>query len=610
VRIASFRIQNYKAFRDTGQIPLKAGVNIIVGKNDAGKSALLEAISLTHGVIPHRSLASLPTPDTPLNADNFVDLEFELSSVELMAYYSKVSDIALPALTDVGTTIEAFSAVLANGVRLKTRFQNGGPMSGHFSDYGSLDIATNFLFKNKKVPLGLELEHHGSSTQAPNYAYGLAPDLKGKMYAFKAERLNVGQSQVHASNSLSANAANLADVLNQLMTTNLAQWDKLMAHVRTIFPHITEVTSQMVDANNARVNIWSLDRSTMRVDLAVPLAQSGTGIGQILAMLYVVITSTTPRVIFIDEPQSFLHPGAVRKLMEILRGYQHQYIITTHAPTALDMRPSDNVLMVTRNADGSGSSIEAIDPSQTEHLRKFLLEVGARLSDVFGVDAILWVEGKTEEQCFPVMVQRLTATQLQGVKVVGVIATDELVAKDASRVFDIYSQLSSGHSLLPPAIGFVFDTEGRSPEFRKDVENKSGGRMQWLPRRMFENYLLNADAIAKLLTREDAIEGQTYDAEHIRGLIQTLSREVKYFERMPSAPEYLSEDWFSKIHGANLLSDLFTLVTDSRVIYRKVVHGMDLTESILEADPESLRLLAEWIANLIKGGALPITETT
>jgi predicted ATPase len=64
----------------------------------------------------------------------------------------------------------------------------------------------------------------------------------------------------------------------------------------------------------------------------MPLSECGTGIGQVLAMLYVVLTAEVPRTIIIDEPQSFLHPGAIRKLLDILKGYpQHQFIVSTHS---------------------------------------------------------------------------------------------------------------------------------------------------------------------------------------------------------------------------------------------------------------------------------------
>ncbi len=58
--LSSFRIENYKSFRTTDVISLTPGFNVIVGQNNAGKTALVEALSLTGGNVPHRSLIALP----------------------------------------------------------------------------------------------------------------------------------------------------------------------------------------------------------------------------------------------------------------------------------------------------------------------------------------------------------------------------------------------------------------------------------------------------------------------------------------------------------------------------------------------------------------------
>ncbi|MCC0179139.1 ATP-binding protein [Waterburya agarophytonicola K14] len=90
------------------------------------------------------------------------------------------------------------------------------------------------------------------------------------------------------------------------------------------------------DKNEVELRIWSIDPETDRDDLAFPLEACGTGVSQVLAILYVVITSKEPRTIIIDEPQSFLHPGAARKLIEILQDFpQHQYFISTHSPSII-----------------------------------------------------------------------------------------------------------------------------------------------------------------------------------------------------------------------------------------------------------------------------------
>ena len=106
---------------------------------------------------------------------------------------------------------------------------------------------------------------------------------------------------------------------------------------------------------------------------------------------------TSRVVIIIDEPQSFLHPGAVRKLLEIFQLPQyshHQYILTTHSPEVIGSVQEKTVLLVER--DDMRSEIKQIDSNCVNDLRLILSSVGARLSDVFGMENIIWVEGETE----------------------------------------------------------------------------------------------------------------------------------------------------------------------------------------------------------------------
>lgn len=47
--ISKFQVSNYKSFRDTVEITLTPGINIITGQNNVGKTALLEALSRDKG---------------------------------------------------------------------------------------------------------------------------------------------------------------------------------------------------------------------------------------------------------------------------------------------------------------------------------------------------------------------------------------------------------------------------------------------------------------------------------------------------------------------------------------------------------------------------------
>jgi predicted ATP-dependent endonuclease of OLD family len=54
MRINSFRIFNYKSFSDSGQHSLGPNINLVVGQNNVGKTALMQALSLQFMSRPHR----------------------------------------------------------------------------------------------------------------------------------------------------------------------------------------------------------------------------------------------------------------------------------------------------------------------------------------------------------------------------------------------------------------------------------------------------------------------------------------------------------------------------------------------------------------------------
>jgi recombinational DNA repair ATPase RecF len=63
MRICSFKIKNYKSFLEPRELPLEEGFNLIVGQNNVGKTALLEALSLGFIGKPHRSQLTAKTPN-------------------------------------------------------------------------------------------------------------------------------------------------------------------------------------------------------------------------------------------------------------------------------------------------------------------------------------------------------------------------------------------------------------------------------------------------------------------------------------------------------------------------------------------------------------------
>jgi predicted ATPase len=603
MRIASVKVENYKSFLVSEEIHFEPGFNVIVGQNNVGKTALVEALSLQFDDKPHRSLKT-----TDSHSHSQVHISFEFSKDELIEFGREMPILYVPVRGNQSNDRSNFIMVFS-----ESRFVINcvfGPSSNvysvHLQGYyvmSNIDLAKSIQSLQFTIDQSGDLLEKGGtrSVKVENtFEYRLAKILHERIYTFSAERLNVGRATMGVQKNLHSNASNLAQVLNLLQSSNVSRFERLNKYIRTVFPQIKQITARPISENQACIYVWTIEPDTEREDLAVSLSDSGTGIGQVLAILYVVITSDYPRTIIIDEPQSFLHPGAVRKLFDILKQHpQHQYIITTHSPTVVTSADPHTLFLVRKEAEES--TIETLEVAETQKLRLFLAEVGARPSDVFGADNILWVEGRTEELCFPVILSKVVKDPpILGTAILGVIQTGDFTNKKHSKtIFEIYERLSKGCGLLPPAIGFIFDKEGRSEREREDLIRQSKGTVFFTPRRMYENYLLNPQAIASVMTDIEGFRDNYVTAEKVETWLQRNRWHKKYFEKTISEHEQTDEIWISSVHGAKVIEDLFKEFSENRVEYDKIAYGVALTRWIVENAPDDLVEIAELIKKVL-----------
>ncbi len=605
--IAKFQVKNYKSFLSSQEVDLTSGFNVVVGQNNAGKTAFVEALSLHFGNKNHMSMKTSPSPGVLLD-DSFistVQIAFQLAEGEAeQLLINARSSFYMPLRegTDLGSEATKFLALLRQSEVLQCIYQPNNFVTTYLESLGEVTDVTGLVEFRVKIPQR-QLEYAPNPYQISQinlsslYGTHLANILRDRIYLFSAERLNVSQSSFGTRTVLLPNASNLAEVLHHLQSSNSTRFRRLNQHVNIIFPEIKWVTVPPGPSNNeVRILLWSIDPDTERTDLAIPLSESGTGIGQVLAILYVVLTAEYPRTIIIDEPQSFLNPGAVRKLIEILKQYaQHQFIITTHSPEVVSM-VNPQTLFLLRKVEAE-TMIEQLDSTEAQDQKLLLSEVGVRLSDVFGADNILWVEGATEELSFPLIVEKVLRRPLQGTKIIGVIQTGDFESKHSAIVLQIYERLTKGNGLIPPAIGFIFDREGRSKQHQDDLIRRSQEKVVFLPRRMYENYLLNPNAISPVISQIEGFRDSPVTPEDVAHWLECNRSDKKYYDSNISEAERTGEGWIRNVHGAKLLADIFKEFSGSLIEYDKVKYGVALTEWIVEHTPIDLTEVANVIAS-------------
>ena len=599
------KIENYKSFRSSGEFNFTAGFNVIVGENNAGKTALIEALSLDFEHIPHRSSNTVPYRGATVNSASIINITFKLDKDELEnILIDKEPQFHIPISNDFpeGNALDIFYRWYERLREIKCIFQSKDLVFASLQGYPDIpntqgqSAILNFT-RGRTRP---EFDKKAQASQQELIPYRLALHLRERIYTFRAERFKVGQSSFGVKTLLSPDANNLPEVLNNLQgfRTRFEYYNGL---IRQIFPQIKEVSVRPISEKEVKIFVLS-QLNAARDDLAVPLQDSGTGIGQVLAILYVVLTAEFPRTIIIDEPQSFLHPGAIRRLFSILKQYpQHQYIVTTHSPIVINAADPQSLLLVRKQ--NQESTIEMIDRSQRQALETVLAEVGARLSDVFGADNILWVEGDTEELCFPLILSRICNQPFLGTVILKVIHTGDFDSKHSQTIYSIYDKLSKSVGLMPPAIGFIFDKEGRTQTVQDDFIRHSHtdqGRptVFFTPRRMFENYLLNPEAIAWIMSQLDEFSNEQVSPDSIQAWIDHHRWENDLFKpksRVPNLEKRTNELWLETVNGANVLQALFQHFSDKRYDYinDKKTYGIALTEWIVNNSPEDLTEIAD-----------------
>ena len=377
MRISSFRIKNYKCFRDSGNLAFNTGFNLIVGQNNSGKTSLINALRLKYVGVPHASLKSKKTPTSRLEPLSEAFVTLLLSGGELRdLLLNNPRQYWVPSpLSGSGSQIdkEAFLEELFSAAEIKLSFMLASssgaqgpvvpdpatyPMLGDYTAEQDQTHGTMFLLTVQDDRATYSISTEQRHERSTDFGVAVAQMLLARIYYFEAQRFNISTGGFGASRELSPNAANLPEVLGQLQGANPARNDRFNRLIHEVLPSIQRVTVRAASSGGAQqeILIWMIDPETEREDLAVTLAESGTGVGQVLAILYIIVMSEFSRTIIIDEPNSFLHPGAARKLIKILQQHhEHQYILATHAPEIISSSNANSLTMLTWN-DGESSA--------------------------------------------------------------------------------------------------------------------------------------------------------------------------------------------------------------------------------------------------------------
>ncbi|WP_155742706.1 AAA family ATPase [Variovorax paradoxus] len=590
MHVRNITIANYKSFNESQTLDFEPGFNLILGGNNAGKSTVLEALDLAWRNEPHRSRITLPRFGDVARGSSRVDVGIRTSTLELGRIVGG-GEFRLP-LDGRGSThdanaqiADAFSKdvpininfVLKPGGR-SMEFQSESPIQGFITEG---EMSTHLSVRVFQRDTG---EYRADSVVQTNLG-SLVPNLiargLARIYRFGSQRRPSSECAMTSAHVLDREALTLPYFINQLQTSDAYGHQMLCGWVHRVLPAIAWVQSTPNGSNGFALQCLPEPPEARRPDLATPIGSMGTGIGNVVAMLYILLTAREPQIIAIDEPNAFLHPRALRELLAILEseGKQHQFLLTAHSADVLTAIDTSTISLL--ELKDSATVVKQASREKLHAIRGELARLGISVTDLHGKDRVLWVEGQTEELVFPELLRFACPEIAAGTAVLRVERTGTFEKKNGmspDEIVSIYQRLSTSAGLVPPMICVLLDGEKKKSEEKARIEKESRNRLRFLDRSMLESYLLEPQAIHAALVEL----GCDCELDQVRGALSSVD---------------LSD--ISRIDGAKVLHELFASISDAKEEFRKTRDVPILVSWLIANNPDFLAPLRELLQRLL-----------
>jgi predicted ATPase len=184
---------------------------------------------------------------------------------------------------------------------------------------------------------------------------------------------------------LDPDAVHLAARLDQLRTEKpRAFHEQLERFINAVIPGLAEPTTRRRE--DGKVEVMFGDHS---------LEALGGGVEQVLVLALILLGEPDKGGIFVEEPETHLHPDAQHRLIEQILKYlgKRQLFLSTHSPVFLNcFGQRADVFRVTR--ENHKAQVErSLHRGQQRHV---LDELGVRPSSLLQSNCVVWVEGPTE----------------------------------------------------------------------------------------------------------------------------------------------------------------------------------------------------------------------
>lgn len=520
--LRNLNLTNFRKFKELS-VEFQHGLNVLVGENDSGKTAIIDAI---RHLLNTKSFENVRLEPRDFHRPEGAQ---QTDSLIIEAIFSGFEDAEAASFIEWGyfDGNKAFelrvvlTAKLINGNRI-IRDIKAGPKNGETALDGN---AKELLQVTYLKPLrDAEVE------MTPGYRSRLAEILQ----SLKDFRKKMGEDGKPESHKLEAIVATANKEIEEYLRNVKPNGDNNL--IDSINTHI-EAFRQEGDTRKASIKIADSELHKILRTLGLALEENNSGLGTLNKLFMaaeLLHLNNDPynsiRLCLIEELEAHLHPQAqlrvidhLKKISEIEDG-KNQFILTTHSTTIGASIPLKNLIIC------RGSDVFPMSPGNTalalgdyKFLQRFL---DATKANLFFARGVILVEGDAENILTPTIAEVIDMPlHKYGVSIVNVGSTAFL---RYAKIFQRTDEKS-----LDIRVSVVTDLDIRALEYYKD--NKDSSRPTFY--QVTEKSITDSKSQAHDIS---ALNGEIFAS---KDELKTSIKKVIDEERMPNGLNDIIDDW-------------------------------------------------------------------
>lgn len=455
-KVEYWDFRKYKSKDDSPglSVSFHKGMNLIVGENDAGKTAIIDGLKLLLGTLSDEY-------DKILDTDFYTqDGKVFCKDFKIIAYFANLSD------EEAAKFLEWISFDKDNKPQLKVTLKVAKKKSPNGNDYFE-----------RKIYGG---DNH-SETIIDSEARQLLKVIYLKPLRDAQKELRPGKYS-RLTNILSAhpkiNESEKQELLEIVGKANDAVKNFFSDDNHNIVESIIGQLEKFYDRNDVEKSKVAFNMSESNIAsilsrLSLDTESINLGLGN-SNLLYIAVELLLmhdgddyigPRIALIEEIEAHLHTQAqIRLIKHMEKNTYTQFILTTHSNNlASSINPKNLILLYNNKAFSMAESETKLEKEDYEFLERFL---DATKSNLFFAKGLIFVEGDAENLLLPALAELIDIPLHEyGISIVNIGNTA------FERYVKLFSRKSEDGIELP--ISIVTDVDVRPIEYYKD-KDKTG----------------------------------------------------------------------------------------------------------------------------------------